>query len=56
MTRNRVRRRLRARLRAIDDRGELPVGHYLVGGRPGAAHLSSAELERELVHLLRRLP
>jgi len=42
--RNRLRRRLREHLRALDARAELPRGLYLVGCRPGAADLSGDEL------------
>ncbi|MGQ0434180.1 MAG: ribonuclease P protein component [Microthrixaceae bacterium] len=44
VTRNRVRRRLRAALRELQNSGRLPQGAYLVGGRAEAATLPWTDL------------
>ena len=51
VTRNRIRRRLRAILRERD----LVAGLYLIGTRPGAGDLSFADLSRQVDDLLVRL-
>jgi ribonuclease P protein component len=48
VARNRLRRRLRALLTAI----ELPPGFYLIGAQPIAAHRSRSELEFDLLKLV----
>ncbi len=48
VARNRLRRRLRALLTAI----ELPPGFYLIGAQPIAAQRSRSELEFDLVKLV----
>jgi ribonuclease P protein component len=49
VTRNRVRRRLRAAIREVDrDRGALAPGAYLVTVRPEAAGMTYVELKRSL--------
>ena len=55
VTRNTVRRRLRAMLQAASSAGQLPPGEYLFGGRPGIGERSSTELQFDLDQLLRRL-
>ena len=55
VTRNTVRRRLRAMLQAASSVGHLPPGEYLFGGRPGIGERSSTELQFDLDQLLRRL-
>jgi ribonuclease P protein component len=54
--RNRLRRRLRALLRAATAAGDVPAGSLLIGARPGAAELTFDQLRAELTDLLRRLP
>jgi ribonuclease P protein component len=54
VTRNRVRRRLRAAL-AAQARVGLPAGWYLVGATPGSARASFAELETAVASLARRV-
>jgi ribonuclease P protein component len=44
VVRNRIRRRLRAALRDLQGRGELPAGAYLLGGRTELATLPWVEL------------
>lgn len=46
VVRNRLRRRLRALMAELAP--HLPPGWYLVGARPDAAHLSSAQLRAHL--------
>ena len=48
VVRNRVRRRLRAMTAELAREGALPAGLYLVGARPGAEALATAELRRHL--------
>jgi ribonuclease P protein component len=49
VVRNRVRRRLREAVRALDRTGEgLPAGAYLVSVRPGAAGAGYAQLRDDL--------
>lgn len=48
VVRNRIRRRLRAAMRALDARGALPAGTYLVGGRAELAEQPWAELVADL--------
>ena len=55
VTRNLVRRRLRAMLQAASSAGELPSGMFLFGARPTAAARSYVELEFDLHQLLRRV-
>jgi ribonuclease P protein component len=42
--RNRIRRRLRAALRALQGQGRLPAGTYLLGAQPTVLQLPWAEL------------
>lgn len=44
VTRNRIRRRLRAALRELQTAGRLPAGDYLLGGRAEAASLPWTDL------------
>ena len=53
VTRNRLRRRLRALLQ--QKQLHLPAGLYLIGAAPAAAGRSFAELERDLDRLLARI-
>ena len=56
VTRNRLRRRLRAALEELDRTGTpLPAGWYLVGAAPTAASLSFASLSVALQHLVRQV-
>jgi ribonuclease P protein component len=48
VVRNRIRRRLRAGLRELRQRGALPAGTYLVGGRRELADQPWADLQRDL--------
>lgn len=44
VVRNRVRRRLRAALRALAAEGRLPAGAYLLGGGPSLATMAWTDL------------
>ncbi len=48
VTRNRIRRRLRAALRDLQVRGVLPAGSYLIGGRAELASLPWSALVSDL--------
>jgi ribonuclease P protein component len=48
VTRNRIRRRLRAALRELQGRGTLPAGTYLIGGSADLARLPWSELVAEV--------
>jgi ribonuclease P protein component len=48
VTRNRVRRRLRAALRELQAAGRLPAGSYLLGGSADLADLPWSELVEQL--------
>lgn len=52
VTRNRVRRRLRAILQTT----ELPPGWYLIGARPSVTELTFDQLRTEVDRLRARLP
>lgn len=51
VVRNRLRRRLREMLRV----SALPPGWYLIGARPSATGLRTAELQREVDRLTTRI-
>ena len=55
VTRNRLRRRLRAICRTLTATGELPPGMLLIGATPVAVELTYAQLEAELRTMLRTL-
>ncbi len=52
VTRNRLRRRLRAICRQLDATGRMPGGTLLIGANATACELTFAELERELTLIL----
>jgi ribonuclease P protein component len=52
VTRNRLRRRLRAILAEIDRREPLPVGAWLIGARPSAGELTFGALTTEMSSLI----
>ena len=52
VTRNQVRRRLRALLTTVSDSGALAPGWYLVGARPDAAARSFAQLSSDVEALV----
>lgn len=52
VTRNRLRRRLRAILREIDRTAPLPPVLLLIGARPAATELTFGELRTETVALI----
>lgn len=56
VTRNRVRRRLRAALAELDRRNAVPAGWYLVGATPNAANATYSSLLVATHALLTRLP
>jgi ribonuclease P protein component len=56
VTRNRVRRRLRAVLGELDHDGQLPGGRLLIGARPGTAERTFDSLREELRTLVERIP
>ena len=56
VTRNRLRRRLRAVLTAHQRTSPALPGYLLIGARPGSSELTFAELRQELLTLLDRLP
>ena len=51
VVRNRIRRRLRAALLAV----ELPAGDYLVGATPAAAHATWIELNQQVSGMIRSI-
>ena len=55
VTRNRVRRRLRAALRDLDRTGRLPSGALLIGATPAAAERTYDALATEMAQLLARV-
>jgi len=55
VTRNRLRRQLKAMLQAASSAGGLPSGTYLFGARPTAASKSAVELQFDLSQLLHRV-
>ena len=50
--RNRLRRRLRAILREVDQRQSLPAGLLLIGVRPPAVELTFDQLNQEISSLV----
>lgn len=55
VTRNRLRRRLRAICRTLTAAGELPPGLLLIGASPAAVELTYAQLDTELRSIVRTL-
>jgi ribonuclease P protein component len=55
VTRNRLRRQLRALCRELDQRSELPPGLLLIGAKPAAIELTFDQLEIELLSMVRQL-
>jgi ribonuclease P protein component len=55
VTRNRLRRQLRALCRDLDQRSELPPGLLLIGAKPAATELTFDQLEMELRSMVRQL-
>lgn len=55
VTRNRLRRQLRALCRELDQRSELPPGLLLIGAKPAATELTFDQLEIELLSMVRQL-
>ena len=53
VTRNRLRRRLRAIIRSLDQHEPLPPGLLLIGAKPGAVELTFDQLRTETEQLLR---
>jgi ribonuclease P protein component len=56
VTRNLVRRRLRALLQSAESSGLLPPGEYLIGGQPAIAARSFDQLRTDVQSLLRQIP
>lgn len=55
VTRNRLRRQLRALCRDLDRRSELPPGLLLIGATPQAIELTFEQLEMELRSMVLQL-
>ena len=53
VARNRLRRRLREIVRAVDRSQPLPPGMLLIGARPAATELTFEQLHRQMAELLR---
>ena len=56
VTRNLLRRRLRAICRSLTATGELPPGLLLIGATPAAVELTYDQLSTELRSMIRTLP
>jgi ribonuclease P protein component len=52
VTRNRLRRRVRAILREVDQNQPLPAGRLLIGARPEAVELTFEQLTQEISSLV----
>lgn len=55
VTRNRLRRRLRAICRQLTATGDLPPGMLLIGASPAVVELTYAQLDSELRSMVRTL-